>query len=134
MTDRVVRAWADAWIENDPEALIEVVHPEIELYLPRSAIEGTVYRGVEGVERALAEGHATWERFEIVEGPVEVRAEGDWHLNVTRLRQTPRGSGPTVEYDSWWLFRVADERLIYSHPYQDRDEAIAAFERATASE
>jgi hypothetical protein len=53
MIDRVMRAWVDAWVENDPEALVEIVHPDLELYLPRSAIEGIVYRGVEGAKRRV---------------------------------------------------------------------------------
>jgi hypothetical protein len=104
------------------------MHPELELYLPRSAIEGTVYRGLDGAAKAFSDGFDSWERIEVPEPWREVRSLGSWHLIVGRARLHSRGPGPAVEYDAYWLFRVEAEKIIYAHPYQDCDEALAGFE------
>ena len=128
VTDEVSAGWTAAWVNADREAFLELFHPGIELYLPRSALEGTVYRGLEGADRAFSDGFEAWERLEIVEPVTIVRSLGDWYLAKGRPRLHPRGPGPAVEYDAWWLFRVDAGKIAYAHPYQDDRVALAAFE------
>ncbi len=105
-----------------------MMHPDLEMYLPRSAIEGTVYRGREGAGQAFDDTFDFWERIEFVGASSIDRQADDWYLTKTRVRGHTRGPGPQVEYDAWWLFRLQDGLVAYTHPYQDPDEALAAFD------
>jgi hypothetical protein len=127
-------AWVEAWVNYDRDAFLALMHPEVELYLPRSAIEGTVYRGLEGAARAFSDGAEIWRRFEPLAPWQELRSLGAWHLTVTRSRLHPHGPRPVVAFDACWMMKVEAGRIVYAQPFQHRDAALGAFaERAGAS-
>src|SRR5688500_14989336 len=92
----VVREVFRAWVERDPEAVVECFHPEVELLLPRNVLEGGSYRGHEGVRRALADVFQTWEdvRFDIR----EIKAVDDRVIVVGRTTSVGKGDAPAVDY------------------------------------
>src|ERR671918_218507 len=62
----LMKAFADAWNDADRDAFLALMHSEVEMYLPRSVLEGGApYRGLEGAAQAFADGFDMWERFEI---------------------------------------------------------------------
>ncbi len=125
----VADAWVAIWVNGDRDGFVELFHPDAELYLPRSVIEGTAYRGHDGVARAFDDAFDMWERVEIVGSWSEVCSRGELSLSKSRPRMHPRGGGPVVEYDAYWLLELRAGKIAYAHPYQDEREALAAFEQ-----
>lgn len=119
------RALADAWNRTDREAFLSLVHPQAEAYLPRSLLEGgPPYRGLEGAAQLWADAFDVWERVELQSrgvkpvGGVRIFA---WHVHCI-----PRGKGPPVDYDGYWVTELRDGKLAYWRPYLDQDEALDA--------
>lgn len=95
-----MKAFADAWNRADRDAFLALMHSEVEMYLPRSVLEGGApYRGLEGAARAFADGFDMWERFEIELR--EVSYVDDLLVAGYRSRQVSRGQGPPVQYDAF---------------------------------
>jgi ketosteroid isomerase-like protein len=98
------------------------MHPQVEMYLPRSVLEGGApYRGLPGAERAWADAFDLWERFESEERGVDVF--GDVFIAHLRVRCFPHREGPPVEYDGHYVMEPRDGKIVYSRPYLDREEA-----------
>jgi ketosteroid isomerase-like protein len=125
--EELLRALADAWAQAGREAFLAVMHPDAEMWLPRSALEGGApYRGLEGAAKAWADGFDIWERFEIERR--ELRTVGDVLIDLVHVRCFPRGEGPPVEYDGYYVTEIRDGKVAYWRPYLDRAEALDAAE------
>lgn len=119
-----MRALIDAFNVRDIDAFLERVHPDAEWHPIKGKLEGTVYRGHDGVRRFLAE---------LAEDYTEVRLEspaiserGDQVVVFGRYRA--RGVASGVEVD-WSLSQVADFRdgkIVRLEAYSDADEALGA--------
>ena len=96
--EKVVREVFRAWVERDPEAVVECFHPDVELLLPRNVLEGGSYRGHEGVRRALTDAFQTWEdvRFDIG----EIKAVDERVVVVGRTTAVGKVDAPEVDYQS----------------------------------
>jgi ketosteroid isomerase-like protein len=118
----LARAWADAFARADRDAFLGLMHPDVEMYLPRSALEGgDPYRGSTGAAQAWADAFDLWERFD-----VELRgfdASSDGLIFVYRARCFPRGEGPPVDYLAHNVIELRDGKIIYSRPHLDPNEA-----------
>jgi uncharacterized protein len=121
---KVVRELFRAWVERDPEAVVECFHPDVEMLLPRNVLEGGSYRGHEGVRHALADAFRTWEdvRFEIQ----EMKAVDDRVIVVGRTIAVGKGDAPAVDYQSAYLCKMREGRIGYLRPYQSHREALEA--------
>jgi ketosteroid isomerase-like protein len=121
---KVVREAFRAWVERDPDAVVECFHPDVELLLPRNVLEGGSYRGHEGVRRALTDAFQTWEdvRFDIR----EVKAIDDRVIAVGRTTAVGKGDAPAVDYQSAYLCRMREGRIDYLRPYQSHADALRA--------
>jgi ketosteroid isomerase-like protein len=125
--EELMKAFADAWNHADRAAFVALMHPEVEMYLPRSVLEGgSPYRGLEGAAQAFADGFDIWERFE-----VELRQlsyVGGLLVVAFRSRQVPHGQGPPVQYDAYSVTELRDGKIAYWRPYLDQAEALQAAE------
>jgi ketosteroid isomerase-like protein len=116
------RAFSDAFVHADRDAFLGLIHPQIEMYLPRSVLEGGApYRGLSGAERAWADAFDLWEKFETEVRGVDVF--GDVFIAHYRVRCFPHREGPPVEYEGHYVTELLDGKIVYSRPYLERDEA-----------
>jgi len=124
---KVTRLGFEAYNAGDFEALAALLHPDVELHADSELINGGDYRGLEGFTRWNAEWTEAWEEFTIE--PRSLEAFGG-HVILADTHQVARGagSGIDVEMDVYWVFEVADDRVVRMHLYASRERAVAAIE------
>jgi hypothetical protein len=59
----------DALNARDFEALATVFHPELEHHSVFAAVEGEIYRGIEGQRKPTSSGHALGSGLDLAPGP-----------------------------------------------------------------
>jgi ketosteroid isomerase-like protein len=124
MADRLemARESIAALNRRDVEAVVEAFASDAEWWPLRSSTEGP-YRGHDGVRAWFAD---TAEMFEHLRAEVEeVHERGDVVVAFGRLEAKGRESGASVELVISWVFRFADDKVIWAKSFADRDEAIA---------
>lgn len=120
--EEVGRAFGDAFADSDRAGFLALMHPKVEMYLPRSVLEGgPPYRGLDGAEHAWSDAFDLWKRFEVETRSFEVI--GDTFILVNRARCFPHREGPPVEYDGHWVIELRDGKIRYARPYLDGAEA-----------
>lgn len=119
----VVRLVLDAVNDRDIEALIDLMHPDVEFFPILAALEGPVYSGHAGLRRWLRSLELDWEIY-------ETRLERIHDLGASALglgSWRARGRTSGVELDSQpgaWHARVREGRLVWWRTYTDRAEAL----------
>jgi ketosteroid isomerase-like protein len=118
----------EAYNAGDHEAVLSLLHPDVELHADSELINGGDYRGHEGFTRWNAEWTEAWEEFKIE--PHSVETFGD-HSILADTHQVARGagSGVDVEMDVYWFFELADDQVVRMHLYATRERALAAIDR-----
>ena len=113
----------DAVNRRDAEALVDLMHPEVEFLPILAALEGPAPAGRAGVRRWLRSLELDWKVFEIrLERILDLGTAalglGSWHA-------VGRTSG--VELDGQggaWLARMRDGRVISWRTYTDQRDAL----------
>ena len=127
----VVRRFYDTYAgrydkyREDPSALWQLLAPDIEWHpLTGALVEGTPYKGHEGVKayfedlaEAWEESHVSADRF--------IDAD-DVVLVVGRIHAIGRGSGVEIEAHAAWVWRLRHGQAVYMHVYLNRQEALEA--------
>ena len=110
--------------ERNEEGFADCFDPNCEFLLPRNLLEGGSYRGGEGVRRAFADVHTTWEevRFEVE----DIRANGSFVVVLSRTTNVGKGGAPPVTYPTAYFYEMRDGRILYFRPYQVVGEALEA--------
>jgi ketosteroid isomerase-like protein len=117
----VRRAW-EAYMRRDNEAALALYHPEAEL---RHPLDGSVYRGLDGVRAFFRDWHAAWS--ELLSNDVEEWIDaGEDVIAVMRIRARGRSSGVTVERREWDVWTVRDDKLWRLRIYTSRADALEA--------
>jgi ketosteroid isomerase-like protein len=118
----------EAYNAGDSEAVMALLHPDVELHADSELINGGDYRGHEGFARWNAEWTEAWEEFKIE--PRSVETFGG-HAILADTHQVARGagSGIDVEMDVYWVFELDDDQVVRMHLYATRERALAAIER-----
>ena len=107
---------------RDVETFVAAFAPEGEWWPLRSSTEGP-FRGHDGIRAWFAD---TAEMFEHLHAEVdEVHERDDVVVAFGRLEAKGRESGASVELVISWVFRFADDKVIWAKSFADRDEAIA---------
>jgi ketosteroid isomerase-like protein len=127
----VQRAW-NASATDGIDALIQHLHPDIEIVPFGAAMEGTAYRGLAGVKRWWEqEIEANWETFETHAEDFE--QVGDRLVIFGRWVARSRTSRVDLIMPATWIVDVRDGKIARWETYTDRAEALAAARRpATA--
>jgi ketosteroid isomerase-like protein len=129
----VSTAVAEAWNRADHDAFLALMHADAEAYLPRSVLEGgPPYRGLAGAAQLWADAFEVWQRFELESR--EVKDVGGVLILAWRVHCIPRGEGPPVDYDGYWVTELREGKISYWRPYLDRAEAFDAAETRAAAE
>jgi ketosteroid isomerase-like protein len=114
-----------ALTRRDTDAMLELWDPEAEFMPIMAALEGTVYRGREGLKMWLDEMEDHWEFFEA--HPQEFLDLGDRVLALGHWNARGRASGVEMrEQPASWVAQVQDRRIVFWRTYTDRDEALQA--------
>ena len=117
----VVRSGLEAFNRRDLEAVIEMTDPDAEFIPLRSLLEGTPYRGHDGVRKFFEDLAEEWDDLRI-EGD-EWRDLGDRVLVIGHFRARGRGSGVELHSPAAWLVSVRDGKFAYLRAYSNLDEA-----------
>jgi ketosteroid isomerase-like protein len=121
------RRGADAYNRGDVEALLELVHPDVEWHPLLPVLLGgktTVYRGHEGVREIIRELDEAF--VEIQNELLEVRDLGEQVLGIGRLWGRGRESGVETETEVVWLAEFRDGKGVRMREYLDPKEALEA--------
>jgi limonene-1,2-epoxide hydrolase len=119
-----VRAFIDAFNQQDLDAFAVTLHPEVELHAGRG-----IRKGVD-LARVWAERTpGGLQQTILVE---EIRERGDRALaliaRVWRWDEEEEGSEPARVEEMAWLFELRDGLISSWRPCDDREEALAAFD------
>jgi ketosteroid isomerase-like protein len=123
---QVVRKAFDAFTRRDVEAMLRIMDPSVELYLPKTAglaNEPMPYRGHDGVRRYFEHVEKVWERLEVFLH--EYHETDDQVLVVGRVRAQGR-DGRIEDTPAHWVWEIEDGRIAKGSVYTDREEALTA--------
>jgi ketosteroid isomerase-like protein len=120
----VARAIIAAGNAGDIEGYMELVHPDVEMTLPRNLLEGGVYRGRDGLRRAFDDLAESWEVVRIAVDRIE--DTDDCVVVLGRGFNTGREGGPSVDYELAILMRFREGQMIESRPFLDHSDALRA--------
>jgi ketosteroid isomerase-like protein len=123
-----IQGGVEAFRRGDFDAVLELLDPEIEVYMPSELANSGTYRGHDGYRRWLAQWLEAWDDFDLELDDIE--AVGRTHV-VSRAHQTARGRGSGIPVEMWisYLWDVRDGHAVALHLYPSRDEAIEVAER-----
>jgi ketosteroid isomerase-like protein len=123
----LVRAAVDAFLRGELERSLEFAHPDIVSFRAPPLPDPQTYHGPAGVLQMYEDWTAEFGDFQMeVLGLEEVGArvivEMDQH-------GTGRSSGAPVAAHFWFVFSVADGRIVRQEVYGSREQALAAAAR-----
>jgi ketosteroid isomerase-like protein len=101
------------------------VDPEVEYDISRTNPETAVYRGRDGVSKALQQWLDTWDDYE-AEAQEFIDAGPDRVVTVIRERGKLKGSDAWVEHTRGAVWAVRDHRIVRYEEHQDRSRALQA--------
>jgi ketosteroid isomerase-like protein len=109
---------------HDPEGLARLLHADFEFFSLLASVEGTSYRGVDGLRKYFAEIESTWEdtRFELD----EFHETGERALVVVRVLGRARASGVPLDQRTAQVWTWREGKVWRNVVYLDADEAREA--------
>jgi ketosteroid isomerase-like protein len=120
----IVRSVVAAWDRGDVDEMERWIAADAELRPLRAQLEGTVYRGPEGLRELWDDLNADWEDLKL---PVdELREVGDKVLALGRLVARGRASGIELEVPIGQLWEVRDGRVVAMVAFSDPEDAVRA--------
>jgi ketosteroid isomerase-like protein len=114
----------EAFAERDVDALLELMHPELE-FLPVTAnltTGGLPYRGSEGIRRYIEDVARVWDELRVF--PSEYRDLGDTVVALGRIHG--RGGGMIIDRPTGWVWRMRDDMIVWGRVYTSQEEALRA--------
>jgi ketosteroid isomerase-like protein len=119
----VVQRVFDAYAAEDYAAALALCDPEIE-WVPMEGA-GEVFRGYEGLGRAIVEWEQSWGDHS-AEAEEFIDAGGDKVIAVVRISGRGPRSGVTVEQRFFQVYTLRDGRVVHMMEYLERAEALEA--------
>jgi ketosteroid isomerase-like protein len=110
----------DAFAARDEDALIAIMHPEIEFFGPTATVlnEGKCYRGHDGMRRYLQDVDLLWAELETL--PARFRVVGNHVVVMGRVKARAR-DGLEVDTPAAWVWRVEGDVVAWGCAYGDRE-------------
>jgi ketosteroid isomerase-like protein len=115
----------EAFNRGDMEAVIEFLHPEVEVLAGENVGESGTYHGRDGFLQWNRIWMDAWEDFSVVLEEIEELDDENVLVHVTQSGRG-RGSGLEVSQRVTYLFTLRDGLAARVHLYGDRDSAVAA--------
>jgi ketosteroid isomerase-like protein len=122
--EQTIRAGVAALNRGDVEGVAATLDPAVELVPLRALLDGSVYRGHDGVRRWLDDMGEDWSRFEIELDEVRELSPGCMLVEATmRLRGR---SGVALDSPAAWLCEMRSGRVRRIQFFADADAARVA--------
>jgi ketosteroid isomerase-like protein len=120
-----VRRGLEAWNRGDLDAMLKVLHPEVEMTpVIAQLVEGdAVYRGITGARRFWEDWRIAWS-FQF--GALDLRDVGDSVVMITQVSVTSQASGLELDTPMAAVFTLRNGRVIRMTSYLDPAEALEA--------
>jgi ketosteroid isomerase-like protein len=121
----LVRKAFEAFTQRDVEAVLEIIHPDVEFLAPTASIagRGRPYRGHDGMRQYFEDVGRIWEELEVI--PHEFREVGDQVVALGRVYG--RGlDGLLVDSPTGWVWRVENDKIVEGRVFTNRQEALDA--------
>lgn len=110
---------------GDVEAVAATLATDVELVPLRAVLDGSIYRGHEGLRRWLEDMSEDWSEFEV--GLEEVRQLGPGRMLVqATMRLRGRSSGVALDAPAAWLCEMRAGRVCRIQFFADSEAALAA--------
>jgi len=119
-----IRAGLAAVNRRDVNGMLATLHPDAEMVPAKAVLEGSVYRGHEGLRRWVDEMAEDWDDFHI--DPREVRGLEGGRVLVLGRFQARGKSGVTMDQPAAWICELEAGKVTRIRFYADADAAIAA--------
>jgi ketosteroid isomerase-like protein len=118
----------EAFQSGDAAGLMEMLHPEIEVFSSRNLANSGSFHGHDGYMEWLTNWLEAWDDFKVEVTGTE--AAGERHV-LTRVRQTAVGkvSGVPVEMDLTFMSEIGSGgaiTAIHLYPEQDKAREVAS--------
>jgi ketosteroid isomerase-like protein len=118
----VMRGAYEAFSRGELDAVVDLLHPEVEWVPPTDSVEPHPLRGRDAVREYLAPNIFEEQSAE----PLELIEEGDRVLVVARVRARARGSGIEIDQVVYHLFTIENGLAVRFSAHIDRNQALAA--------
>jgi ketosteroid isomerase-like protein len=118
----VIRGLIEAFNARDVDGMIRFTDPDAEVFPMRAQLEGTSYRGHDGIRQMMTDLFEDWESVEMELEEIREGDEGTAALG--RLRGCGRASGVDVDVPMGWVWRVRDGKAVYAKAYSQQADAL----------
>jgi len=119
--DQRIREGFARWNRGEHTFDPEWVHPDVEIHSAVGVVSGSVYRGVEGLERWVSDMEEVFDEWQLeIDDLDEVKPGRVLGIGSVHLRG--RGSGAPVDQPCAWLLDHVDGLLTRFEPFLNRVE------------
>jgi ketosteroid isomerase-like protein len=110
------------WMGGDVDGTLEILDPEIEIYVPAELANTGTYRGHEAFLKWTSDWNEAWTNYEM--SVKDIGPLGERHvISSVHQRAEGAGSGIPVAMDLTWLTEVRDGKVVALHLYATEDDA-----------
>jgi ketosteroid isomerase-like protein len=120
--EQAVRGLAAAINWGDPDAAVEVCHPEIE-FLSVLAVSGKRYGGHEGIREYFDDIASAWEEWKVQVHRVVSAPDGRVVIVMT-MHMRGKGSGAMLSEKTGHVWTLRDGKLLRNEPFRSPQEAL----------
>ena len=121
----VMQRFHDAFNRRDVDALVALMHPDVEFVPITGRLEGTVYRGHAAIRAFIQSFDQDWEIFQTV--PAEFHDFGDCVMSLGTWQSRGRASGLDLNaHPGAWVAWMRDGKIIRQETFTDRGQALEA--------
>ena len=124
-----IRRGIAALNSGDVDGMASTLDPDVELVPLRAVLDGTSYRGHEGLRRWMDDMAEDWTRFEVAVDEVRELTPGRL-LVLATMRLRGRSSGVALDSPGAWLCEMHGARVSRIQFFADSESAVAASEAA----
>jgi uncharacterized protein len=124
-----IREGIAALNRGDVEGIEAMLDPDVELVPLRAVLEGSSYRGHEGLRRWLDDMAEDWAEFELELDEVRELDAGPVLVRAT-MRLRGRSSGVALDSPAAWLCDMREGKVARIRFFADSDAAVAAAQSA----
>jgi ketosteroid isomerase-like protein len=118
----IVRGAYEAFSRGEFDAVVELLHPEVDWVPPSDSVEPHPLRGRDAVREYLAPNIFDEQTAE----PLELIEQGDRVLVVARVRARAGASGIEIDQVVYHLFTIEDGLAVRFSAHIERGDALAA--------
>ena len=118
----IVRKAFEAWNEGDLDGVIALMTPDTEFLPLRTQLDGSPYRGGEGMRQFALDANEEWEYLRI--DPDEFHELGDCVVMLGHFDALGRGSKMEIRFPVGWVAHLSDGKITHLRTYSDPHEAL----------